>query len=77
VGWTTTLVLAEAREALEGAELAQRGHRPARDRDGFAAMLRIDVPPTADERFDDGLQVLIEGIAARQARHGRGGGTGT
>lgn len=73
VGWTTTLVLAEAREAREGTWLAGPGNLPAAgDRPGVAATLRDGTLPTADERFEYGLEVLLEGIHARQARHGRG-----
>ncbi len=78
VGWTTTLVLAEAREAREGIALVDPGGVPgATDRPGVAAMLQDGTPPTADDRFEYGLEVLLEGIAAREARHGSGpGGAG-
>jgi AcrR family transcriptional regulator len=73
VGWTTTLVLAEAREAREGTWLAGPGNLPAAgDRSGVAATLRDGTLPTADERFEYGLEVLLEGIDAREARHARG-----
>lgn len=72
VGWTTTLVLAEAREAREGTWLTQPGTTlAAGDRPGVAATLRDGALPTADERFEYGLEVLLEGVDARQARHGR------
>jgi AcrR family transcriptional regulator len=75
VGWTTTLVLAEAREAREGTGFSQRGTVPAvTDRPSVAAMLLDGAPPTADERFEYGLQVLLEGIAAHEAGRGRRAG---
>jgi AcrR family transcriptional regulator len=77
VGWTTTLVLAEAREAREGTWLAGPGNLPAAgDRPGVAASLLGGTLPTADERFEYGLEVLLEGIDAREARH-RGWADGT
>jgi AcrR family transcriptional regulator len=77
VGWTTALVLAEARETREGTWPAEAGTLlAAGDRPGVAAMLRDGTLPTADERFEYGLEVLLEGIDAREARHGRrAGGT--
>jgi AcrR family transcriptional regulator len=75
VGWTTMLVLAEAREAREGTWLAQPGILlAAEDRPGVAALLRDGRLPTADERFEYGLEVLLEGIEARPGR--RAGGAG-
>ena len=71
VGWTTALVLAEARETREGTWPAEPGTLAAGDRPGVAAMLRDGTLPTADERFEYGLEVLLEGIDAREARHGR------
>jgi AcrR family transcriptional regulator len=71
VGWTTTLVLAEAREAREGIPLVDPGGvLAATDRPEVAAMLQEGTPPTADDRFEYGLEVLLEGIAAREARRG-------
>jgi AcrR family transcriptional regulator len=63
VSWMTALVLTEAREA-----------RPARAHGGVRGAAAI---PTADDRFEYGLGVLVAGIAARRAqpRH-RDGGTG-
>jgi AcrR family transcriptional regulator len=77
VGWTTTLVLAEAREAREGTGRARPGTLAAAEgRPGVAATLLDGALPTADERFEYGLEVLLEGIDAREARHGRrAGGT--
>jgi AcrR family transcriptional regulator len=75
VGWTMTLVLAEAREAREGTMLTRPGTVPdAVDRPGVAAILKDGALPTADERFEYGLDVLLEGIAAHLAGHGRRAG---
>ena len=72
VGWTTTLVLDEVREAREGTRLAHPGTLPAAgDHPRVAATMRGGALPTADERFEYGLEVLVEGIDAREARHRR------
>jgi AcrR family transcriptional regulator len=60
VGWTTTLVLAEVREA----------------RDGAGPLVADGAIPTADARFEYGLEVLLDGIAAREARIRGGTGDG-
>jgi AcrR family transcriptional regulator len=60
VGWTTTLVLAEVREA----------------RDGPGPLIDDGAIPTADTRFEYGLEVLLDGIAAREARIRGGTGDG-
>ena len=71
-GLDDTLVLAEAREMREGTWPADAGTLlAAGDRPGVTAMLRDGTLPTADERFEYGLEVLLEGIDAREARHGR------
>lgn len=64
VSWMTTLVLAEAREAFVALVARDRGSMP-----GAGAI------PTADERFEYGLGVLLAGIAARRSQRRVDGGT--
>lgn len=74
VGWTTTLVLAEAGELrdLAGPEVDAGSVAPYHP--AIVALLEDGTMPTADVRFEYGLGVLLDGIAARDTR--RRSGTG-
>ena len=77
VSWTTSLVLGEAEEAPGAREAAgaaieealARGNHP-----GLTATLPGSAIPTADERFEYGLGVMLDGIEAREARRRRAPG---
>jgi len=75
VAWTGSLVEGEARESAadrEGAFAAFDRVQVGGPGGAVAAMLPRGAMPTADERFDYGLGVLLEGIAAREARRRSG-----
>lgn len=80
VAWTAMLVQGEvteprgAREAVQAAmdgTLEDGGGNPV-----VAGLLASGPVPTPDERFDYGLDVLLDGIETREARRRRGGTRG-
>lgn len=72
VGWTTTLVVAEARElrAAAGPEVDEGPVAPQHP--AIVALLGGGTMPTADVRFEYGLGVLLDGISARETRRRSG-----
>ena len=77
VGWTTALVLAEAREAAAGGSVAGAAALATGGDARLRAVLDATMSLTADVRFDYGLEVLLAGIEAREHRRREGAGDWT
>jgi len=80
VGWTSSLVGAEVEGELAPDADAIAGALGSGRHPVTAVVLQGTAAPTADERFDYGLDVLLDGIEARELRRraavGEGSGAG-